>query len=156
MEQSKNNIIYNLCMPIQHHKDTLRTVACNSNGLVVTGSFDKTCAFYQCDEKGSYSFIKDTFYHDDYIYTVKADVLDRGFFSGSKDKRIVYMDNEGNPLGEYLSESNGHSATINSISQNKCDPNKIISGSWDATAIIWDVTKQIGICKLNIHMLYQY
>ena len=151
MEQAKKNIIYNLCMPIQHHKDTLRTVACNSNGLVVTGSFDKTCAFYQCDEKGSYTFVKDTFYHDDYIYTVKADVLDRGFFSGSKDKRIVFMDNEGNPLGEYLGENNGHAATINSISQNKCDPNKMISGSWDATAIIWDVTKQIGICKLTGH-----
>ena len=87
IEVQNQNIIYNLVMPIQHHKDTLRTVACNSKGLVVTGSFDKTCAFYQCDEKGSYSFLKDTFYHDDYIYVVKSDALDQGFFSGSKDKR---------------------------------------------------------------------
>jgi len=151
IDDQNQNIIYNLVMPIQHHKDTLRTVACNSKGLVVTGSFDKTCAFYQCDEKGSYSFLKDTFYHDDYIYVVKSDALDQGFFSGSKDKRIIYMDNEGNPLGEYLGENNGHSATINSISQNKCDTNKFISGSWDTTAIIWDVTKQIGICKLEGH-----
>ena len=77
-------------MPIQHHKDTLRTVTCNSQGLVLTGSFDKTCAFYQCNQKGEYNFIKDTFYHDDFIYTVKSDVLDRGFFSGGKDKRIIY------------------------------------------------------------------
>ena len=54
IEEQNQNIIYNLCMPIQHHKDTLRTVACNSQGLVVTGSFDKTCAFYQCNEKGDY------------------------------------------------------------------------------------------------------
>ena len=151
IEQQNQNIIYNLCMPIQHHKDTLRTVTCNSLGLVLTGSFDKTCAFYQCNEKGDYKFIKDTFYHDDYIYTVKADVLDRGFFSGSKDKRIVYMDNEGNPLGEYLSENNGHTGTVSSLSQNKCDPNIFISGSWDTTAIIWDVNKQVGIRKLEGH-----
>ena len=150
-ENQNQNIIYNLCMPIQHHKDTLRTVTCNSKGLVLTGSFDKTCAFYQCDEKGNYSFIKDTFYHDDYIYVVKSDILDRGFFSGSKDKRIVYMDNEGNPLGEYLSDNNGHTATINSISQNKCDTNKFISGSWDTTAVIWDIEKQVGIKKLEGH-----
>ena len=45
IEDPYQNVIYNLSIPIQHHKDTLRTVACNNNGLVVTGSFDKTCAF---------------------------------------------------------------------------------------------------------------
>lgn len=151
MDIETQNIIYNLCMPIQHHKDTLRTVSCNSKGLVLTGSFDKTCAFYQCNEKGDYTFLKDTFYHDDYIYTVKTDVLDTGFFSGGKDKRIIYMDNEGNPLGEYTSENNGHTGTVCSLSQNKCDTAKFISGSWDTTAIIWDVSKQIGIKKLEGH-----
>ena len=151
IEEQNQNIIYNLCMPIQHHKDTLRTVTCNSQGLVLTGSFDKTCAFYQCNQKGEYNFIKDTFYHDDFIYTVKSDVLDRGFFSGGKDKRIIYMDNEGNPLGEYLTDNNGHTGLVCSLSQNKCDTNKFISGSWDTTAIIWDIPKQIGIHKLEGH-----
>ena len=151
IEEQNQNIIYNLCMPIQHHKDTLRTVTCNSQGLVLTGSFDKTCAFYQCNQKGEYNFIKDTFYHDDFIYTVKSDVLNRGFFSGGKDKRIIYMDNEGNPLGEYLTDNNGHTGLVCSLSQNKCDTNKFISGSWDTTAIIWDIPKQIGIHKLEGH-----
>ena len=149
-DDSNLNLMYNLSMPIQHHKDTLRTVACNNNGLVVTGSFDKTCAFYQSDGTGKYNFLKDTFYHDDYIYTVRPDALDRGFFSGGKDKRIIYMDNEGNPLGEYCGD-NGHSGTVCSISQNKCNPNVFISGSWDTTAIIWDVNQQIPLNVLQGH-----
>ena len=146
--ETSQNIIYNLSMPIQHHKDTLRTVTCNNNGLVVTGSFDKSCAFYQCDISGNYTFLKDTHYHDDYIYTVKSDVLDRGFFSGGKDKRIIYMDNEGNPLGEYV---DGHTGTVCSLSQNKCNPNIFISGSWDTTARIWDIEKQISMNVLEGH-----
>ena len=151
IEDQYQNVIYNLSIPIQHHKDTLRTVACNNNGLVVTGSFDKTCAFYQCDSNGKYTFLKDTHYHDDYIYIVRSDVLDHGFFSGGKDKRIIYMDNEGNPLGEYCGENNGHSGTVCSISQNKCNPNVFISGSWDTTAVIWDINQQIALNTLQGH-----
>ena len=151
IEDQYQNVIYNLSIPIQHHKDTLRTVACNNNGLVVTGSFDKTFAFYQCDSKDKYAFLKDTHYHDDYIYIVRSDVLDHGFFSGGKDKRIIYMDNEGNPLGEYCGENNGHSGTVCSISQNKCNPNVFISGSWDTTAVIWDINQQIALNTLQGH-----
>ena len=151
IDESNQNVIYNLSIPIQHHKDTLRTVSCNNKGLVVTGSFDKTCAFYQCDSNGDYKFLKDTKYHDDYIYIVRSDVLDHGFFSGGKDKRIIYMDNEGNPLGEYCGENNGHSGIVCSISQNKCNPNVFISGSWDTTAIIWDVNQQIPLNTLTGH-----
>ena len=151
MDIDNQSIIYNLSMPIQHHKDTLRTVACNNNGLVVTGSFDKTCAFYQCDSTGKYTFLKDTNYHDDYIYTVKSDVLDHGFFSGGKDKRIIYMDNEGNPLGEFFSDTNGHTGTICSINQNKCNSNIFISGSWDTTARIWDINQQSCLLVLEGH-----
>ena len=151
IDDLNQNIIYNLCMPIQHHKDTLRTVACNNNGLVVTGSFDRTCAFYQCDSKGNYNFLKDTHYHDDFIYIVRPDVLNHGFFSGGKDKRIIYMDNEGNPLGEYYGENNGHTGTVCSISQSKCNPNIFISGSWDTTAIIWDINQQVSLNVLQGH-----
>ena len=126
-------------------------MACNNNGLVVTGSFDKTCAFFQCDSTGKYTFLKDTNYHDDYIYTVKSDVLDHGFFSGGKDKRIIYMDNEGNPLGEFISDTNGHTGTICSISQNKCNSNIFISGSWDTTARIWDINQQSCLLVLEGH-----
>ena len=152
MDEQTSSTIYNLSIPIQHHKDTLRTVTCNENGLVLSGSFDKTCSFFQYeDSNGSYNFVKDTFFHDDFVYTVKADVLNRGFLTGGKDKRIIYMDNEGNPLGEYYGETEGHSKTVCSLSQTKTNPNFFISGSWDTTARIWDINKQVSLYVLPDH-----
>ena len=139
--------IYNLSSSLNHHQNIVRTVACNSQGLVCTGSFDKKCSFFQSESNGVYTFIKDTNYHDDYIYVVKSDVKDRGFLSGSKDKRIVYMDNLGNPLGEYI----GHEGVVCSLSQNISDPNLFISGSWDTTAKVWDLEKQEIIFNLTGH-----
>ena len=46
------------------------------------------------------------------------------------------MDNEGNSLGEYFGENYGNTGIVCTISQNKCNPNVFISGSWDRTAII--------------------
>ena len=142
-----SNVLYNLSSTYQHHKDTLRSVACNSNGLIVTGSFDKTCSFFQSTLDGTYTFLKDTKYHDDYIYVVRPEIQSKGFFTGSKDKRIILMDNEGNPLGEFM----GHNGTINSISQSIDDTNLFISGSWDTTARIWDINKQETISILEGH-----
>ena len=66
-------------------------------------------------------------------------VTGTGFFSAGKDKRIVFIDIEGNPTLEYL----GHEGVVNSLSQ--CLPNELVSGSWDGTAKIWDV--ETGQCK---------
>jgi hypothetical protein len=51
-----SKLIYNLSQSIAHHKDTLRTIACNNKGLLVTGSFDKNCSFFQSTEDGNYEF----------------------------------------------------------------------------------------------------
>jgi phospholipase A-2-activating protein len=138
--------IYNLSQSVYHHKNILRTVACNSKGVVVTGSFDKTCAFFaRTDENGPYIHLKSTNYHDDYIYIVRPELIDRGFFSGSKDAKIIFMDNEGNPLGEYI----GHTATVSDISQ--AEPETFISGSWDTTARVWDINTQKSLFVLKDH-----
>ena len=71
--------------------------------------------------------------------------MDHVFSSGGKDKYIM------NPLGEYCGENNGHSGTVCSISQNKCNPNVFISGSWDTTAVIWDINQQIALNTLQGH-----
>lgn len=137
---------YNLSQSINHHQKTLRAVACNSKGTIVTGSFEKKCSFFHF--KGEeYIFDKDTFLHEDYIYVIKADALDRGFFTGSKDKKMVYMDNEGSPLGEFI----GHTGAVNSISQCPEEPGWIVTGSWDTTAKIWDVEKQECLYTLEGH-----
>ena len=96
--------IYNLSSSISHHNNILRTVSCNKVGLVCTGAFDKQCSFFQSSEDGSYVHVKDTHYHDDYIYVVRSDIKDRGFFSGSKDKRIKEQDS-GSLLCSYDSSS---------------------------------------------------
>jgi phospholipase A-2-activating protein len=133
-----DNDIYNLSQNIEHHKNTLRSISANSNGIVVTGSFDKTCGFMKRTD-GVYNFYKDTKYHEDYIYIVRSNITNTAFFTGAKDSKIILMDNEGNPLAEFI----GHSGTVNSISQ--ADQYTFISGSWDATARVWDV--ETGKCK---------
>ncbi|MCQ2820469.1 MAG: WD repeat PLAP family protein [archaeon] len=139
---------YNLSASITHHKGNLRTVCCNGNGLVLTGSFDKTCAFFNyVPEQNTYVFRNSTEYHNDYIYCVRSSVDNRGFFSGSKDKQIIFMDNEGNPMAEFLE----HEGTVNCIDQNPSDPNHFASGSWDATAKIWDLVSMKSIYTLFGH-----
>lgn len=130
MEQNEN--IYNLAQSIYHHKNIVRTITVNSLNLAVSGSFDKSCAYFQ-KQAGIYTAIKDTSYHHDYVYVVRSLVNDAGFLSGSKDSKILLMDNEGNPLGEFI----GHSQTVNSLSQ--FDTDSFISGSWDTTARVWDL-----------------
>jgi phospholipase A-2-activating protein len=123
--------IYNLTHSVYHHKNILRAIASNGT-IAVTGSFDKTCAFLK-RENGFYVVYKDTAYHTDYIYTVRPAINNLGFFSGAKDARIMLMDNEGNPISEFT----GHTLPVNSISQ--FDGDSFISGSWDATARVWDM-----------------
>lgn len=143
---SNQNDTYNLSQQILHHKNILRTIACNNKGIVVTGSFDKSCAFfYRTEENGPYVHLRDTNYHDDYVYVVRPEILDRGFFSGSKDAKIIFMDNEGNPLGEFI----GHTGTVSDISQS--DKDTFISGSWDTTAKIWDINTQKCLFTLKDH-----
>lgn len=139
--------IFNLTQSVHHHQNILRTITNNAYNTVVSGSFDKTCAFFTKDKTNLYSFIKDTHYHDDYIYCVRNDVLNRGFFSGSKDAKIIFMDNEGNPLSEFM----GHSGTVNAFSQSVESPNIFISGSWDTTAKVWDIESGKNLYTLKDH-----
>lgn len=143
----ESSAIYNLSETIIHHSKAVRTISCNKLGLVVTGGMDKICSYFKTNEENKYVHLKDTNYHDDYIYVVRADAQDKGFFTGSKDKRIIYMDNEGNPLGEFI----GHEGPICSISQHYSSPNIFASGSWDTTAKIWDIQKQVPIYTLPNH-----
>ena len=56
----------------------------------------------------------------------------KGFFTASKDMKIMHIDNMGNP--QMIFE--GHEGAVNSLSQS--DESELLSGSWDGTARIWD------------------
>ena len=72
-------------------------------------------------------------------------VDESGFFSGSKDRKIILMDNSANPVMEYL----GHEGVVCSISQN--NPDFFISGSWDATARVWSIKSPSPLFVLPNH-----
>ena len=55
-----------------------------------------------------------------------------GFYTASKDTKIMHIDHEGNPAMLF----EGHENSVNSLSQSI--PEQLVSGSWDGTAKIWD------------------
>jgi WD40 repeat protein len=65
-----------------------------------------------------------------------------GFFSGGRDNKIMMIDIEGNPIQELL----GHEGAVNSLSQ--VTESELVSGSWDATAKVWDLST--GKVKHNL------
>jgi WD40 repeat protein len=72
-------------------------------------------------------------YHDGFILDICPMVSGLGFFSGGRDNKIIMLDLEGNPLQEFIM----HQGAVNSLSQ--AFEHEIVSGSWDGTAIVWDV-----------------
>lgn len=105
--------------------------------FMISGSIDHTCQLFK---KTSDKFV----YHssitlfDDYIYAVLVRPDLKGFIVGCKDNKIYLLDNEGNPN----SILEGHTAAINSLSLEVVTPNNLVlvSGSWDTTAKVWDLT----------------
>jgi len=79
-------------------------------------------------------------------------INDKGFLSGSKDKKIVFMNNEGTlmmVLSYFIKEFFGHTSIVNSISQSH--PNYFVSGSWDNTAKVWDMSNAQCLYTLPDH-----
>lgn len=56
-----------------------------------------------------------------------------GFISAGRDGKIFQIDLEGNPVREFA----GHTAAVNSLSMAVNE--EFVSGSWDGTAIVWDL-----------------
>lgn len=135
---------FNICQEVFHHDKTLRTIDSTENSLVLTGSLDKTCAFF-IKENDKYSFLKESLLHDDFVYKVFRMNDKKSFLTAGKDMRIIMMDNDGNPLKEFA----GHTGAVNSLSQYK--NNIFISGSWDGTARIWDIEKNDCLFTLKDH-----
>lgn len=142
---SSNQIEYKLSYTVGHHEKALRSIALNKNRILVTGSLDGICAIFRKDEAGKFIFDKNTQLHRDSVYIVRSTVDNNFFLSGGKDAIVNLMDCEGNLIKDYI----GHTKIVNSLSQ--AEPDYFISGSWDGSAIVWDIETSQSLYQLSGH-----
>jgi hypothetical protein len=48
-------------------------------------------------DTGRYEFDREFAYHESFVYALHPDVGGNGFYSASKDKKIIHVDASGNP-----------------------------------------------------------
>lgn len=132
---------------MEEHSGPVRALATNNLGQLCSGSLDKSLKLYRQDaaDKYKYKFENEIVIHDEFVYDVAAALDDSGFFSTSKDKYIYKIDNQGTPVIQFT----GHENVVNSVAQ--ISANKVMSGSWDGTAKIWDVSTGECITTLEGH-----
>lgn len=115
------------------HQGSVRAISALPNGMLLSGSIDKTLKLFNLSNSGRYEFDKELSYHDNFVYSICPQVSGSGWFTGGKDNKIMMIDAEGNPMQELL----GHEGAVNSLCQ--VNGTELISGSWDGTAKIWDI-----------------
>jgi len=145
LKNIKKDDIFKLSYQVQQHTKALRSITSNKQGILATGSLDGVCAIFKKKEN-HYTHILDTKYHKDSpIYIVRCSCDDNFIFTGGKDAIINMMDCQGTLLKDFV----GHTKTVNSISQ--AEPDCFISGSWDGTAIVWDIESSRQMFQLEGH-----
>lgn len=98
---NKNSLDFSISQQILHHEKAIRSLD-TLGSLILTGSLDKTCAFFDKDKDGKYNFIHESKLQDDYLYKVLTLKNKTGFLTAAKDKRIILIDCLGNPLKKLI------------------------------------------------------
>jgi len=110
---------------------------------LISGSIDCSAKMMSLDRStGMYTFEKDFTNHDGFVLSVHPNLSNNGFYTASKDRKIMHIDSSGNPCKLF----EGHENSVNSLSQSV--PEEIVSGSWDGTARIWDTNT--GKCTATL------
>lgn len=136
---------YTLSQSLMHHSGAARTVDCR-NGRLLSGGIDKRCNYYiRKPEHGSYVHECEFPFFKDYILTVKI-MDDDKFIVGCKDKNIYICSFE-DKQGPMLCLE-GHTGPVNSV---EVRGTTLVSGSWDATAKIWDLESGQCVKTLEGH-----
>ena len=138
----KNNS-YTLSQSFLLHSAAVRSVD-YQNEYLVSGSMDKTVNVYKYNSN-KYEQINSINFCQDYIGSVKALKNGLGFIIACKDTNIYVVDNEGNPLFSL----EGHKGWVCSLSL--LSENILVSGSWDATAKIWNLSSKNCLNTLEGH-----
>lgn len=126
------------------HQGSVRCLAyMEKTGQLASGSIDKSVKLYQAaPQKGHFEFDREFNYHESFVYALTPQVEGNGFFSGSKDMKIMHIDAAGNPSRIY----EGHTGPVCSLQQ--VIPGELVSGSWDGTCKVWDT--ETGQVKYNM------
>ncbi|CAD8212029.1 unnamed protein product [Paramecium pentaurelia] len=132
---------YKLSQTIAAHNGIVRSISTQGDQLL-TCSSDKTAKLYEINNNQYHQVTLISFF-EKYIYATCARI--NGGYAVGHDKQIYLLDNEGNPLG-ILDGHDQQVCSLKSISENL-----LISGSWDATAIIWDISQMKQLYRLNGH-----
>ena len=80
---------------------------------LISGSIDKSAKMMSIDRSNAkYDFEKEFTYHDSFIYAVHPNIGNNGFYTASKDMKIMHIDGAGNPAMLF----EGHENCVNSLS----------------------------------------
>lgn len=136
---------YFLSQSLMFHTGAARSVDILGDKLL-SGGIDKKLNFYlRNKETGTFTHTAEYPFFKDYILFVKIISAQR-FVVGCKDKN-VYVCEFDNHKGPVLTLT-GHQGPVNSVD---VSGNVLVSGSWDATAKVWDLTTGANIKTLEGH-----
>lgn len=134
---------FHLYQTLKPHGAAVRALA-TGGPYVITGSIDKTCKIYTKTD-GKYNLENEVNIFSDYILSLAVKRGLDGFIVGCKDKNIYVLDLVGNPVNQL----EGHSGAVNSLSESP--HGYLLSGSWDGTAMAWDLATGNVSYKLEGH-----
>lgn len=133
---------YVLSQSLAHHNGAARTVDCQG-GKLLSGGIDKRCNLFKRNEATKLYVHDSEFpFFKDYIMVVKI-MDDEKFIVGCKDKNVYICGFE--EKRDPLLVLSGHTGPVNSVD---FKGTTLVSGSWDATAKIWDL--ESGQCTATL------
>lgn len=129
------DVDYELSQQLQAHESQVRCLAVLTDGTIVSGGLDAQIAMWKRPSPGEpYALHKKLGHHSDFIYDLTpSHDIPGAFYSASKDRTAVRIDAEGNPVQQYV----GHEGPVCSVLERGA---QVITGSWDGTAKVWDVS----------------
>ena len=133
---------YALSQSLAHHSGAVRSVDCKGDRLLSCG-IDKRCNLYlRNKETGLFVHDAEFPFFKDYLLSVRI-MDDDKFIVGCKDKKIYIcsFDDKTDPMIVF----EGHEGPISSVD---FSGTTLVSGSWDATAKIWDL--ESGQCTSTL------
>ena len=133
--------MYKLSRVIQAHKRDARCID-YCNGILVTGGSDKIFNMYSYNG-GNHTLITSSDIFTSEIISIKINKRNPKspiFIAiGCRGGDIFLFDKEGNPALQL-----NHNSPISSI--DFIDDDHIVTGSWDAKAIVWSISQQKPTC----------